>query len=445
MHIEFLEVETLVPYIRNLKTHPKGQIEKIGASIEAFGFRIPLLVDEALVIISGEGRLLAAKHLGMAEVPCIRISDLTPEQVRAFRMADNKVAESDFNLDEIARELKELVDLDFDLELTGFDCSEIDGLIGDLLLESGQTDPDAVPKVDEDEAHRCQAGDLWILGDHRLLCGDAVMHDDFLKLMDGELAHMVFTDPPYNVDYTGGTEKRLKIENDKLTDQKFYDLLFGAFTNMFEHTVPGGGVYVCHSDAEWKNFREALANAGWIQKQCLIWVKNGFVLGRQDYHSRHEPILYGWKPGAAHRWFGGRKQQSVTESDPLMTIAKEEDGQSILTFTDGVQHIVVRVPDYELLFQGGDALTSIWKVAKPLKNGDHPTMKPVALIERAIRNSSKRGEIVLDCFGGSGSTLIACEQTGRRCRTMELGTHYCQVIVKRWEAFTGKKAEVVRI
>ena len=445
MQIELLETRKLVPYVRNIKNHPKSQIEKIGLSIQTFGFRIPILVDDDLAVISGEGRLLAAQHLGMDTVPCIRVSDLTPEQVRAFRIADNKVAESDLNLDDIALELKELADLDFDLELTGFDCSEIDSLIGDLLLENGNADPDAVPDIEEGGAPGWQPGDFWILGEHRLLCGNAVDHEDFHRLMDGERAHMVFTDPPYNVDYTGGTDKKLKIQNDNLNQQTFYDLLFGAFKNMFNATVEGGGIYVCHSDAEWKNFRMSLADAGWLQKQCLIWVKNGFVLGRQDYHSRHEPILYGWKPGAAHRWFGGRKQQSVTESDSLLTIAKEDNGQFLLTFTDGIQHIVVQVPDYALLFQGDDALTSIWKVDKPLKNSEHPTMKPVALIERAIRNSSKKGDVVLDCFGGSGSTLIACERTGRRCRTMELGTNYCQVIVKRWEDFTGKKAEVVRI
>ena len=440
MEIEALETRTLVPHVRNIKNHPKTQIEKISSSIQAFGFRIPILVDDHLSIIAGEGRLLAAQSLGLDTVPCIRVSDLTPEQIRAFRIADNKVAESELNLEDIALELKELADLDFNLELTGFDSAEIDELIGELLLESGNTDPDAVPEVEEGD---CQPGDLWILGDHRLVCGNAVDPDDFSRLMDGDLAHMVFSDPPYNVDYTGGTRKKLKIQNDNLSQQGFYDLLFGAFKNMFEATVEGGGIYVCHSDAEWKNFRTALADAGWLQKQCLIWVKNGFVLGRQDYHSRHEPILYGWKPGAAHRWFGGRKQQSVMEDDVLLTIA-EDKGQFLLTFTDGIQNIVVQVPEYQVLFQGDDAVTSVWKVDKPLKNSAHPTMKPVALIERAIRNSSKRGDIVLDCFGGSGSTLMACERTGRQCRTMELGTDYCQVIVKRWEEFTGRKAEVVR-
>ena len=269
------------------------------------------------------------------------------------------------------------------------------------------------------------------------MCGDATKREDVEKLMVGQLGDMIFPDPPYNVDYEGGTG--LKIMNDHMDNDKFYRFLKNAFTNMFAATKPGGSIYVCHADSEGANFRLAMTAAGWLQKQCIIWVKNNLVIGRQDYQWRHEPILYGWKPGAAHKWFGGRKQTTIIDDSIGVSVRQEEDG-AILTFSDGIQTLSIKVPAYEVLHQGDDSDTTIWKFDKPLKNAEHPTMKPVGIPARAIRNSCKNGDIVLDFFLGGGSTLIAAEETGRTCYGLELDPVYCDVIVKRYEEFTGKKA-----
>lgn len=248
---------------------------------------------------------------------------------------------------------------------------------------------------------------------------------------------MIFTDPPYNVDYEGSNGK--KIKNDNMEDSAFYQFLYDAFVAMYTVLKEGGPIYVCHADSEGLNFRKAFKDAGFLMKQCLIWVKNSLVLGRQDYHWKHEPILYGWKPGAAHAWYGGRKQDTVVEEDVDLVIQKEGD-HFVLSFSNGIKSVMVKVPSYEIVFSGDDSDSTTWRIEKPKKNADHPTMKPIALCARAIQNSSKPGELVLDPFGGSGSTLIACEQTGRTCFTMEFDPVYADVIVKRWEEFTGQKA-----
>jgi DNA modification methylase len=282
-------------------------------------------------------------------------------------------------------------------------------------------------------------GDIWQLGRHRLMCGDATIISDVEKLMDSNLASMVFTDPPYNVAYEGGTADKLTIKNDDMPTEQFSQFLQNAFLSMFIATEPGGAIYVCHADSEGSNFRGALQDAGWLLKQCLVWAKNQFVLGRQDYQWQHEPILYGWKPGAAHRFFGGRKQGTVIE-EAAPIIVKEDNEGALLTFTAGVQSVTIRVPSFEILQSGDDGLSTVWRFEKPLRNGEHPTMKPIGLCARALQNSSRSGEIVADFFGGSGSTLMAAEQTDRRCYMMELDPVYCDVIIYRWEEFTMQKA-----
>jgi len=437
MKIEMLKIKDLVPYIHNPKDHPKKQIEKIKRSIEEFGFNLPVLIDKENGIIAGYAMRLAAMDLGMDELPCVRIEHLTPGQVRAFRIADNKVAESGWLPENLQIEFKDLAAIEYDLELTGFDTHEIDELLRSLEKEKGLTDPDEIPDFPKQPISK--PGTVWDLGSHRLLCGDATNKYHVKKLMAGDIAEMVFTDPPYNVNYEGKTGEKKTIKNDNLADEAFYNLLYQSFRNMFLYTCRGGAIYICHSDGEWKNFRSAMIDSGWLLKQCLIWLKNQFVLGRQDYHWCHEPILYGWKPGAPHNWCGDRKQSTFIDLEDYLTVTEGADSAT-LAFTVGAQSLVLKVPEYEVVYSGNDSLTSIWRVNKPLKNEDHPTIKPTALIEKAVYNSSKRGGIVLDLFGGAGSTLIACEMAGRASRIMELDPVYCDVIVNRWEDFVGKKA-----
>jgi DNA modification methylase len=261
--------------------------------------------------------------------------------------------------------------------------------------------------------------------------------------MNGQKANMVFTDPPYNVDYQGGTVDKLTIKNDNMPTDQFSQFLKAAFTSMFTETEPGGAIYVCHADSEGTNFRGALQDAGWLFKQCLIWAKNQFVLGRQDYQWQHEPILYGWKPGAAHRFYGGRKQGTVIEEAAPIIVQQDNNGV-LLSFTTGLQMITIRVPSYEVLQAGDDSISTVWRFDKPLRNGEHPTMKPIGLCARAIQNSSRPGEITADFFGGSGSTLMAAEQTDRSCYCMELDPIYCDVIIRRWEEFTQQKAVKIK-
>lgn len=271
------------------------------------------------------------------------------------------------------------------------------------------------------------------------MCGDATVITDVERLMGGKKADMVFTDPPYNVNYEGGTKDRLTIKNDNMKDEDFFQFLYDSLLNMLTVSNPGSPIYICHSDGEGFPFRRAMKESGWLMKQCIIWVKSSLVIGRQDYQWKHEPILYGWKPGAAHRWYGGRKNTTVIEDNAQVVIEKQDD-HAIIHLSLGLQQLAIKVSDYEVIFDGDDKLTSVWRIEKPQRNDVHPTMKPVSLCARAIENSSKPGEIVLDVFGGSGSTLIAAEQLNRTCYMMELDPVYCDVIIKRWENFTGQKA-----
>lgn len=431
LKIEYLETDKLIPYINNPRINDNA-VDAVAGSIAEFGFKNPIIVDRNNVIIAGHTRLLAARKLGLDQVPVIRAEDLTEKQVKAFRIADNKTAElSEWDDELLAMELEGLEDM-----FTGFSDGEIDALLN-------QDGPAGVIEDDFEvvlpEEPKAKPGDIYQLRKHRLMCGDSTKLEDVQKLMGGEMADMVFTDPPYNVDYTGGTNEALKIQNDNMDDSTFYNFLHDAFSCMLEVTKPGGGIYICHADSEGVNFRSAMVNAGWLLKQCIIWVKNSLVLGRQDYHWRHEPILYGWKPGAAHKWYGGRKQDTVIEDSKFVTITEAGDGFNI-HIDDGVDTVVFKVPSYEIEYAADDFGTTVWRVDRPSRNAEHPTMKPIELVARAIRNSSKKGNIVLDTFGGSGSTLIACEQLDRACYTMELDPVYVDVIIERWEQFTGQKA-----
>jgi DNA modification methylase len=434
LKIIYKHISEIKPYANNPRQNDAG-VDAVAASIKEFGFKVPVIIDAGGEIIAGHTRIKAAEQLGLTKIPCVVADDLTEAQVKAFRIADNRVAElSTWDMDLLAVELQEIGEMDFDITLTGFGDVEIDDIMGN---EPAEIIEDEIPEPPEEPTTKL--GDLWQLGRHRLLCGDSTKPEDVQKLMDGELADMVFTDPPYNVDYTGGTNEALKIQNDNMDDSTFYNFLYDAFSCMLEVTKPGGGIYICHADSEGLNFRSAMVNAGWLLKQCIIWVKNSLVMGRQDYHWRHEPILYGWKPGAAHKWYGGRKQDTVIEDSKFVTITEAGDGFNI-HIDDGVDTVVFKVPSYEIEYAADDFGTTVWRVDRPSRNVEHPTMKPIELVARAIRNSSKKDNIVLDTFGGSGSTLIACEQLNRTCYMMEIDPVYCDVIIQRWENLTGEKA-----
>ncbi len=390
--IEHRSVASLVPYANNARTHSDEQVTQIARSIEEFGFVNPVLVGSDDVIVAGHGRLMAARQLGMETVPVIVLGHLTETQRRALVIADNQItANSGWDEDLLKQELAELDALDFDLDLMGFSDEELEGL---LLLDEpeGQTDDDEIPEPEEHPVS--QAGDLWVLGDHRVLCGSATEQTDVETLMAGQLADMVFTDPPYNVDYAnpeknGKAKKDRRIKNDNLGSE-FYTFLLAAMSNLLG--VCKGAICICMSSSELDTLQKSFREAGGKWSTFIIWAKNTFTLGRSDYQRQYEPILYGWKEGSEHFWCGARDQ--------------------------------------------GD----VWYFNKPVKNDLHPTMKPVELVERAIRNSSKTRDIVLDLFGGSGSTLIACEKSHRSARLMELDPKYVDVIVRRWEEYSGKEA-----
>lgn len=388
--IEHLLVSSLIPYARNSRTHSDEQVSQIAGSIREFGFTNPVLIDADGTIIAGHGRVMAAKKLGLETVPCIRLRHLTPSQVRAYVIADNKLALNAGWDDQMLRsELESLQEDGFNMDLTGFSDEELAELLEPEVVE-GETDPDQTPEVPVEPITKL--GDVWILGNHRLMCGDSTNIESAKRLMDGELADLLITDPPYNVAYEGKTEERLTIENDSMTNDEFRQFLRDVYSTANSVMRDGAVFYIWHADSEGYNFRGACVDVEWKVRQCLVWNKNTLVLGRQDYHWKHEPCLYGWKDGAAHYWGNDRSQTTV------------------LNFN------------------------------KPSRNGEHPTMKPVELFEYQIGNSSKANDVVLDLFGGSGTTAIACERLSRKARLMELDPKYCDVIVKRWEDFTGKKA-----
>ena len=387
-------VEKLIPYARNARTHSDEQVAQIAASIAEFGWTNPILAGADGIVIAGHARLQAARKLGLTEVPVIVLDHLSETQRRALVLADNRLALNAGWDEEMLRvELESIREDGFELDVVGFTDDEL----ADLLREpeqvvAGQTDEDSVPETPETAV--TVPGDVWILGQHRLLCGDATKSEDVQKLLAGGLADMVFTDPPYNVNYGATMKDKLrgkkrKIANDNL-GQGFEQFLRDACLNML--TVTKGAIYICMSSSELHTLNQAFTASGGHWSTFVIWAKNTFTMGRSDYQRQYEPILYGWKEGTDHYWCGARDQ--------------------------------------------GD----VWLVKKPVRNDLHPTCKPVELIERALHNSSKTRDTVLDSFGGSGSTLIACEKTGRQARLIELEPTYCDVIVRRWQEHTGREA-----
>ena len=440
-YTELCDAASLVPNPRNPNRHPKRQIELLAKIIETQGWRQPVTVsNRSGFIVRGHGRLEAAMLIG-CKVPVERQDYASEAEEWADLVADNRIAElASIDNDELAKLLSDLDGLDIDMELTGYSGKALDNLLADIrtheVTDDGFDAAEAAKSIKEPTSKR---GDIWILGRHRLMCGDSTIESDMAKLMDGRRAAMVFTDPPYNVDYQGGSAKRLKIKNDNMTAEAFKIFLTEAFINLHHSADGGAAIYICHADSAGNEFREAMAASGWSLKQCLIWVKNQFTLGRQDYQWQHEPILYGWREGEAHRFFGGRKQSTVIEDSPI--VLQEQEDATLICVTIGTEQVVIRAKEAEIISRADDSVMSIWRFEKPVRNGEHPTMKPIPLCARAIQNSSTEGEIVLDGFGGSGSTLIAAEQTGRSCYMMECDPVYADVIIKRWEEFTGQKAE----
>ncbi|MBU3899211.1 MAG: site-specific DNA-methyltransferase [Gammaproteobacteria bacterium] len=383
----------LLPYARNARTHSEDQVAQIAASIVEFGFTNPILAGSDGIIVAGHGRLTAAQKLGLEVVPVVVLDHLTPTQRRALIIADNRIAENAGWDDAMLRvELDALRDDDFDLSLTGFDADALADLFEGDEGDTGQTGDDEVPESQESVISR--PGDVWLLGGHRVLCGDATDVKCYEQLLQGKEVDMTVTDPPYNVNYANSAKDKMRgkdraILNDNLGDG-FYDFLLAALTPIMANCT--GAVYVAMSSSELDVLQAAFREAGGKWSTFIIWAKNTFTMGRSDYQRQYEPILYGWPEGGKHHWCGDRDQSDV------------------------------------------------WQIKKPHKNDLHPTMKPVELVERAIRNSSKPGDVVLDPFGGSGTTLIAAEKSGRTARLMELDPKYVDVIVRRWQDWTEKLA-----
>ena len=386
-------VTELIPYVNNSRTHSDEQVAQIAASIKEFGWTNPILVDGDNGIIAGHGRLMAARKLGYKEVPTIELADLTETQKKAYIIADNRLAlNAGWDNDMLKIEFDQLAELGFDMELTGFSLDEIEALTP-IELNAGLTDEDEAPPIPIEP--KTKPGDIYKLGKHRLMCGDSTSIEHLERLCGGQSVDMWLTDPLYNVAYEGKTKESLTIQNDSMGDDQFRQFLRDAYVAADAVMKAGAVFYIWHADSEGYNFRGAAQDAGWKVRQCLIWKKSSMVMGRQDYHWKHEPCLYGWKEGAGHLWATDRKQTTILEFEKLS------------------------------------------------RNGEHPTMKPVALFEYQMLNNTKGGDIVLDSFGGSGTTMIAAEKNGRVGYLMELDPKYCDVIVKRWEDFTGKKAELL--
>ena len=381
-NIEQIKVGDLKPFDRNAKKHDERQIKNVMESIKQFGFVQPIVVDKDNVLIIGHCRLIAAKRLKMREVPCIRMEDLSPEDVDRLRVLDNKLNESEWDITLLLEDIPTLDFSDFDID---WGLPEIE--------EETEVIEDEVPEPPKEA--KTKPGDIYLLGRHRLLCGDATKAEDVSRLLNGVKADLYLTDPPYNVAYEGSTKDKLTIMNDNMGDAQFREFLRASFDAAKQNIKPGASFYIWHADSEGYNFRGACRDVGWQVRECLIWKKNSMVLGRQDYQWQHEPCLYGWSEGGSHAWYSDRKQTTILEFN------------------------------------------------KPQKNGEHPKMKPIALFDYLIKNSSKKGDIVLDTFGGSGTTIIACEQNGRCGYSTELDPKYCDVIVERWEKLTGKKAELL--
>lgn len=388
--MQLVPIDKLVPYINNARTHSPEQINKIRSSIREFGFINPIIIDRDFGVIAGHGRISAAKEEGITELPCVFADHLTEAQKKAYIIADNRMAlDAGWDEELLKVEIEALQAEAFDVSLTGFDEMELSALFdSDNEIKDDDFDVDA----ELEKPPITKTGDVWLLGRHRLVCGDSTKADTFAALMDGKLANLVVTDPPYNVNYEGSAGK---IKNDNMENNTFYNFLLDAFTNTEKAMAQDASIYVFHADTEGLNFRNAFSSAGFYLSGTCIWKKQSLVMGRSPYQWQHEPVLFGWKKKGKHNWYTDRKQ------------------------------------------------TTIWEFDKPRKSGEHPTMKPLPLIAYPIMNSSLTNCIVLDPFGGSGSTLIACEQTERICYTIELDEKYCDVIVKRYIEQVGNSDGVL--
>lgn len=386
--IQMKSVDELIPYVNNPRQNDDA-VDAVASSIKNFGFKVPIVVDGGNEIVNGHTRLKAAKKLGLDEVPVIVADDLTPEQIKAFRLADNKVGEiAEWDDSMLLSELEELAELEFDMTQFGFDDLDFVDETAEIVEDEFDGEPPEEPKA--------KLGDIYKLGPHRLMCGDSTDSEQVATLLDGAQADLLLTDPPYNVAYEGKGKEALTIQNDSKDGGEFHLFLYDAFSAVKENMKAGASFYVWYASSEVINFHSSLEEAGFLVKQELIWNKNSMVLSRQDYHWKHEPCLYGWASGGSHAWYSDRKQTTVLNFD------------------------------------------------RPTVNKEHPTMKPVALFDYQMKNSSKAGDIILDPFGGSGTTIMACEQNGRCGYLMELDPRYVDVIIRRWEEFTGEKAELVR-
>lgn len=385
LKIEYLPTSALKPYEKNARKHKKLDVDNIAKSIEKYGMNDAIGIwGKDNIIVEGHGRLEACKKLGIDTVPVVRLDHLTDEQRREYAIAHNATAElSEWDLDILGEELAEI-------DLSGFDFD-----FGIEVSEENEIVEDEAPEIDDQSESISKLGDIWQLGRHRLMCGDSTKPDDVQKLMGGQMADMLLTDPPYNVAYEGKTKEKLTIKNDSMQNDEFREFLKNAFICANATMKPGAVFYIWHADLEGYNFRRACFDIGWKVRQCIIWNKNSMTMGRQDYQSKHEPCLYGWKDGASHLWASDRKQTTVINWD------------------------------------------------RPTKADIHPTMKPVGLFDYQIKNNTKGGDIVLDLFNGSGTTIMACEQNGRIGYAMELDPRYVDATIKRWETFTGQKAVLI--
>ena len=389
--MQLISIDKLVPYVNNARTHSAEQILKLRSSLREFGFVNPIIIDREFNVIAGHGRLMAAKEEGLTEVPCVFADYLTDAQKKAYILADNRMA-MDAGWDEelLKIEMEELQNLGYDLEFTGFDEKELADLFGVDDKEVKEDEFDLTAALEK--ASFVERGDVWFVGKHKLMCGDATSSEDVAKLMEDKKANLILTDPPYNVAFK--SSDGLTIQNDSMDNNDFYEFLYLSFKNMADHLENGGAAYVFHADTEGLNFRKAFIDAGFHLAGCCIWVKDSLVLGRSDYQWQHEPVLYGFLQNGKHPWYSDRKQ------------------------------------------------TTIWNFDKPKKNSNHPTSKPLDLLAYPINNSTQANAIVIDTFGGSGSTLMACEQMNRICYTMELDEKYASVILRRYVEDTNDSENV---
>lgn len=378
--MQLINIDRLVPYQNNARTHSPEQINKLRASLREFGFINPVIIDRNFGVIAGHGRIAAARAEGITEVPCVFADHLTEAQKKAYILADNRMAlDAGWDEDMLRVEIEALQGADFDLMLTGFDDKELADFFGTNDDDAKDDDFDLSSALEQ--ASFVQKGDVWTVGRHRLMCGDATSMDDVATLMDGKKANLLLTDPPYGVSFKSSSG--LTIQNDSMKNEEFYQFLYDAFAAAVCFLGAGASAYVFHADTEGLNFRKAFIDAGFHLAGCCIWVKDSLVLGRSDYQWQHEPVLYGFLQNGKHNWYSDRKQ------------------------------------------------TTVWNFAKPKRNANHPTSKPLDLLSYPIGNSTQENGIVLDTFGGSGSTMMACEQTNRICYMMELDEKYASVILRR--------------